>query len=98
MSEFHESIMQAAKNIPEGKVATYADVARAIGKPKAARAVGAALRKNKMPIIIPCHRVIRADGSVGCYSGKQDKEKLLASEGVEVVNGKINLGKFRARI
>lgn len=96
MTEFYESVMQITKNIPRGKVATYTDIARALGKPKACRAVGTALRRNSNPIIIPCHRVVKSDGSVGKYSGKQDKAKLLVSEGVEVIGGKINLGIFRA--
>ncbi len=98
MSDFYEDVLALANRIPKGKVATYADIARALGKPKAARAVGTALRKNKTPIIIPCHRVVRSDGFVGKYSGKRDKVKLLMYEGVEVAGGKINLGKFRTRI
>ncbi len=98
MNSFSEQVLELAKRIPKGKVATYADIARALGKPKACRAVGTVIRKNKTPTIIPCHRVVKSDGSVGRYSGKQDKAKLLMSEGVEVVGGKINLEKFRAAL
>ena len=95
MPEFSEQVLKLTKNIPKGKVATYADVAKALGKPKAARAVGIALRKNRTPLIIPCHRVIRSDGSVGGYSGKKNKAELLEAEGIVVENGKIELPKFR---
>ena len=64
---------------------TYADVAKAIGKPRAVRAVANAIGKNPYPLKIPCHRVIRSDGSLGGYSGKggiQQKRHLLESEKV----------------
>jgi len=73
------------KKIPKGKVKTYTDVAKAIGKPLAVRAVANAIGKNPYPPKIPCHRVIRSDGSLGGYSGKggiQKKRHLLKSEKV----------------
>ena len=73
------------KKIPKGKVKTYKDVAKAIGKPLAVRAVANAIGKNPYPLKIPCHRVIRSDGSLGGYSGKggiQQKRNLLVSEKV----------------
>ena len=69
--------------IPKGKVKTYLEVARAVGKPKAVRAVANAIGENPYPIKIPCHRVIRSDGGLGGYSGPggvKTKKKLLASE------------------
>ena len=72
------------KKIPKGKVKTYSEVARAIGKPKAVRAVANAIGKNPYPIKIPCHRVIRSDGSLGGYSGKggiRTKRNILRGEG-----------------
>ena len=71
--------------IPKGSVKTYAQVAKAIGKPLAYRAVGNAVAKNPYPIKIPCHRVIRADRKIGGYSAKggvKFKKKLLKKEGI----------------
>jgi methylated-DNA-[protein]-cysteine S-methyltransferase len=71
--------------IPKGKVKTYMDISKAIGKPLAVRAVANAIGQNPYPPKIPCHRVIRSDGSLGGYSGKggvQKKRKLLETEGV----------------
>jgi len=97
MTNFSEHALEVTKRIPKGKVATYADIAKAAGSPKAARAVGSALRKNKNLIIIPCHRVVRSDGFVGCYSGKGDKTGLLVAEGVAVVNGRVELARYKCR-
>jgi methylated-DNA-[protein]-cysteine S-methyltransferase len=83
LTEFHKQVLLAAWQIPHGEVATYGEIARRIGKPKAARAVGQALGRNPMPIVIPCHRVIASDGSLGGYSGGgglETKAKLLALE------------------
>ena len=73
------------KNIPKGEVRTYKEIAFAIGKPNSARAVANACGKTPTPIKIPCHRVIRSDGSLGGYSGKggvSTKRKLLKREGI----------------
>ena len=70
-------------NIPKGKTKTYLEVAKAIGKPKAVRAVATAVGKNPYPIKIPCHRVIRSDGKLGGYSGAggiKTKKRLLSLE------------------
>ncbi len=75
------------KKIPKGKVVTYSDVAKAVGKPKAIRAVANAIGKNPYPPKIPCHRVIRSDGSLGGYSGKggiQKKLRLLRMEKIDI--------------
>ena len=83
--------------IPMGKVTTYGAIAKAMGVPGAARAVGQALGANPNPITVPCHRVVRADGELGGYSGGQGpatKAKLLSREGVQVSAGKVNLGKY----
>lgn len=71
------------KSIPRGETRTYREIAEMIGRPRAYRAVGNALRKNPHPIIIPCHRVVRSDGSLGGYSngGTRVKRKLLLEEG-----------------
>ena len=73
------------RKIPKGKVKTYLEVSKAIGKPRAFRAVANAIGKNPYPPKIPCHRVIRSDGSLGGYSGKggiKKKKRLLEIEKV----------------
>ena len=69
-TKFQLKVWNYLKKIPKGKVKTYLEVAKAIGKPKAFRAVANAVGKNPYPPKIPCHRVIRSDGSLGGYSGK----------------------------
>jgi len=89
---FSQKVFAAVCKIQKGKVSTYAAIARAIGRPKAARAVGNALRNNPHPIIVPCHRVVRSDGSVGGYCGRNDSTKkirLLKKEGVKIREGKV---------
>lgn len=81
---FQRSVLQVARRIPAGTVWTYRQVARAIGKPRASRAVGQALGRNPVPIVIPCHRVVASDGSLGGYSGGGglgSKRLLLHLEG-----------------
>lgn len=69
--------------IPEGKVTTYGDIAKALGCPGASRAIGRILNKNPNPIIVPCHRVVMSDGSIGGYAfGKTRKKELLKKEGL----------------
>ena len=82
-TKFQIKVWNYLKKIPKGKVKTYLEVAKAIGKPRAFRAVANAVGKNPDPPIIPCHRVIRSDGSLGGYSGKggiQQKRLLLRLE------------------
>jgi len=84
-TKFQLKVWNYLRKIPKGKVKTYSDVAKAIGKPLAVRAVANAIGKNPYPSKIPCHRVIRSDGSLGGYSGKggiQQKRYLLKSEKV----------------
>jgi methylated-DNA-[protein]-cysteine S-methyltransferase len=83
-TDFRKQVWQALMNIPYGEVISYSDLAGAIGKPKAVRAVGQANRNNPLPIIIPCHRVIGKDKSLVGYAGRRIdiKEKLLRLEGV----------------
>ena len=69
--------------IPEGKVTTYGDIARALGHPGASRAIGRILNRNPNPITTPCHRVIKSDGKLGGYAfGKIRKKELLKREGL----------------
>ena len=82
-SEFEKLVYEHLKAVPYGKVINYKELAKRCGHPKAARAVGNALAKNPMPVVIPCHRVLKSDGSIGGWSGKRGwKERLLAIEGV----------------
>jgi len=72
--------------IPEGRISTYGDIARALGNPGASRAVGRILNKNPNPITVPCHRVVMSDGSIGGYAfGKDRKKLLLGKEGLSFV-------------
>ncbi|WP_018665314.1 methylated-DNA--[protein]-cysteine S-methyltransferase [Weizmannia acidiproducens] len=82
---FQVAVWSQLKKIPFGETRSYTDIAAAIGRDKAVRAVGQANRKNKIPIIIPCHRVIGKDRSLTGYAGSQldKKEILLALEGYE---------------
>jgi methylated-DNA-[protein]-cysteine S-methyltransferase len=78
---FSRRVLEVTARIPFGDVRTYAEVARAIGAPRASRAVGNALGANPVPLVIPCHRVIRGDGSTGGYGlGPDLKPRLLALE------------------
>jgi AraC family transcriptional regulator of adaptative response/methylated-DNA-[protein]-cysteine methyltransferase len=79
---FQEAVWRELRRIPPGETRSYADIAAAIGAPKAVRAVGSANGDNHVCVLIPCHRVIRSDGSLGGYGGGiERKKKLLASEG-----------------
>lgn len=83
---FQKMVWSAAEQIPFGALRTYGWVAQMIGRPKAARAAGNALGKNPFPIIIPCHRVIKENGTLGGFSaplGTVMKTKLLRLEGVK---------------
>ena len=79
---FQEAVWRELRKIPVGETRSYAQIAAAIGQPKAVRAVGTANGDNHVAVLIPCHRVIRSDGSLGGYAGGLDrKRKLLAAEG-----------------
>ena len=81
LSPFTRAVLRAAAKIPYGEVRSYRWIAERLGMPEAARAVGNALGRNPIPIIIPCHRVVRADGSVGGYAlGPAWKKRLLKLE------------------
>ena len=82
-SAFQRRVLMAARSVPAGQVVTYGELARRIGTPSASRAVGQALGRNPVPIVIPCHRIVRSDGGLGGYiGGLQVKRKLLQIEGV----------------
>jgi AraC family transcriptional regulator of adaptative response/methylated-DNA-[protein]-cysteine methyltransferase len=85
VSAFQAKVYAELRNIPRGETRSYGDVARAIGRPRAMRAVGNACGTNPVPLVIPCHRVIAGDGSIGGYGGGVErKRKLLRMEGATI--------------
>lgn len=93
MKSFNEKVLEVVAKIPEGKVFTYGQVAAQAGNPKASRAVGSIMAKNQ-DTNIPCHRVVKSDGSIGMYNGLRGKSKavLLVQEGILFKkNGKVVL-------
>jgi methylated-DNA-[protein]-cysteine S-methyltransferase len=82
-SEFQQSVLRAEYPISRGSVSTYRLIAKQVGKPKGARAVGSALAHNPFPLIVPCHRAIRSDRHLGGYKGGIEmKRALLEMEGI----------------
>jgi methylated-DNA-[protein]-cysteine S-methyltransferase len=76
---FQRSVWKATRQIPRGQTRSYSQIARQIGKPGAARAVGQALGKNPLPVFIPCHRVVKSDGSLGGFTGGLAMKRRLLS-------------------
>ena len=90
-------IYEAVKKIPKGHVATYGQIAEMAGNPRMSRAVGNALHKNPDPLHIPCFRVVNSKGELAgafAFGGGKAQEELLREDGVEVVNGKVDLEKY----
>src|SRR4029079_14785605 len=85
-TDFERDVWRKALAIPRGEVRPYGWVAAEIGRPKAVRAVGTALGHNPVPLIVPCHRVVRSDGTIGQYSlgGPENKRTILEAEGLEL--------------
>jgi O-6-methylguanine DNA methyltransferase len=85
LTEFEQAVLRKTMEIPYGEVRPYSWVAREIGRPKAVRAVGSALAGNPVTFVIPCHRVVRADGHIGNYGagGPEAKREVLGLEGVD---------------
>lgn len=82
-TEFQKRVLAACRRIPAGRVVTYGELARRAGRPRAARAVGQAMASNPVPLVIPCHRVVAADGTMCGFSaagGLDLKRRLLAHE------------------
>jgi O-6-methylguanine DNA methyltransferase len=85
LTSFERAVLRKTLEIPSGEVRPYGWVAREIGRPKAVRAVGSALGRNPVPVLIPCHRVVRSDGHIGNYGlGVPMKRTLLSAEGVDL--------------
>lgn len=98
MDNFFERVYEAVKQVPEGKVTTYGDVAKAIGAPRCARQVGFALHCNPYQGIVPCHRVVFRDGSLSqgfAFGGMEVQKALLANEGVGFIGDKVDIKKYR---
>ncbi|MPM92888.1 DNA base-flipping protein [bioreactor metagenome] len=96
---FFKSVYAAVRQIPKGKVATYGDIAFAIGRPRAAKVVGWALHVNPEPLVTPCHRVVNRFGKLAVsfgFGGAPEQQRLLELEDVEVVDGAVDLEKYRA--
>ncbi|MBE0528776.1 MAG: methylated-DNA--[protein]-cysteine S-methyltransferase, partial [Thermoleophilia bacterium] len=87
---FERDVYRALASVPYGEVVSYRDLARESGRPNAYRAVGSAMARNELPVILPCHRVIKNDGRLGSYGDDPAwKERLLALEGVRVREGRV---------
>lgn len=85
LTTFEQAVLQKVREVPRGEMRPYAWVAREIGHPTAVRAVGTALRRNPVPLVIPCHRIGRSDGSLGHYVfGTALKQAVLTAEGIDV--------------
>ncbi|TAL06975.1 MAG: methylated-DNA--[protein]-cysteine S-methyltransferase, partial [Chloroflexota bacterium] len=86
-TEFEVAVWLKALEIPRGEVRPYGWIAAEIGHPKAVRAVGTALSHNPVPLVVPCHRVVRSDGTIGQYSlgGPEAKRTVLMTEGLDLV-------------
>jgi O-6-methylguanine DNA methyltransferase len=96
MTAFRRRVLERVREIPRGSVSSYGDLAAAAGNPRAARAVGSIMAKNPFPWVVPCHRVVRSDLSLGGFGGGPPeawdlglKAELLRSEGVELCRGKV---------
>ncbi len=95
-SVFRNRIYEVAKKIPRGKVVTYAQLAALAGNPKAARAVGTAMKENPYMPVVPCHRVVGSDGSMKGYAGEggvRKKVQMLHEEGVIFNGNRVDLTK-----
>lgn len=91
-TEFERNVLVATFKIPKGKVSTYKRVAEKIGKPRAYRAVGNALHKNPLFPIVPCHRVVKSDGSFGGEKkAAEGRRKHLEQEGIPIENGRVKI-------
>ena len=88
LTPFHQRVLLAAASVPAGQVVSYGEIARRIGQPRGSRAVGQALGRNPIPIVIPCHRVVASGGKLGGYTGGLAiKKKLLRIEGAVAAAG-----------
>ncbi len=90
-----ELVYRLVSSIPEGKISTYKDIAVAVGMPKASRLIGKILNRNPNPIVVPCHRVVRSNGSIGGYRfGTKMKAELLKKEGIVINESNMKIMDF----
>jgi methylated-DNA-[protein]-cysteine S-methyltransferase len=90
LNDLDRQVYKKLLKVPKGKVTTYGELAKAVGLKNGQRAIGRIMNKNPFPVIIPCHRVVKSDGTIGGYFyGHQVKTKMLSDEGVAIKNGKI---------
>ncbi|MEA1904367.1 MAG: MGMT family protein [Candidatus Hadarchaeota archaeon] len=95
MTEFQDRVLRLVLRVPRGRVTTYKGLARALGKPRAYRAIANVLARNPRSVEIPCHRVVRSNGKIGGYSlGTEQKAVLLNEEGVKIKGGRVNLRRY----
>jgi methylated-DNA-protein-cysteine methyltransferase related protein len=94
---FKEKVYEITKNIPSGKVATYGQIALLAGSPNASRSVGMLMSKNINPSVIPCHRVVAANGKLTGYAfgGNNTKKERLIAEGVIFIGDRVDLSKSK---
>jgi methylated-DNA-[protein]-cysteine S-methyltransferase len=85
-----QQVYKKLTQVPQGKVTTYSELANAVGLKNGQRVIGQIMKKNPYPSIIPCHRVVKSDGTVGGYAyGGDVKTNMLGKEGIKIQNGKI---------
>ena len=85
-----QQVYKKLTEVPQGKVTTYGELAKAVGLKNGQRIIGQIMKKNPYPAIIPCHRVVNSDGKVGGYAyGGDVKTNMLQKEGIKIQNGKI---------
>jgi len=91
-TKFEKDVLVATFKIPRGKISTYKRIAEKIGKPRAYRAAGNALHKNPLAPVVPCHRVVKSDGTFGGEKkGAESRKKLLKEEGVPIENNRVKI-------
>ena len=91
-TKFEKAVLVATFKIPRGKVSTYKRIAEKIGKPRAYRAAGNALHKNPLAPVVPCHRVVKSDGTFGGErKGAESRKKLLKEEGVPIEKNRVKM-------
>ena len=98
MGAFNDAVYEVVRQIPSGRVASYGQVARMVGRPRNARFVGYALHVNPEPGAIPCHRVVFKDGSLSsgfAFGGENEQRRLLAKEGIGFLpDGRVDMERF----
>ena len=85
-----QQVYKKLTQVPQGKITTYGELSKAVGLKNGQRVIGQIMKKNPYPVIIPCHRVVKSDGTVGGYAyGRDIKTNMLQKEGIKIHDGKI---------